>query len=171
MHVGLWRTLFYLHQRHVSVRHRCCSVDYTVSMQFVPPELSGCAVKSYWVVAKLMKIQARSLATRREVKEICFDPLKDANKSLWPSVSAKAIKHYQLLFHAYNTLPDFSYSLFPTIQFGKALFYIAWSFCLILLWELPQLLLLCIYLLNFYQEIKEPALIRKGIYLQEREMV
>lgn len=121
--------------------------------------------------AKLMKIQARPLVTRREVKEICFDPLKDANNSLQPSVSAKAIKHYQLLFHAYNTLPDFSYSLFPTIQFGKASFYIAWSFCLVLLWELPQLLLLCICLLNLYQEIKEPALILKEIYLQERETV
>lgn len=72
-----------------------------------------------------MKIQARSLVTRREVKEICFDPLKDANNSLQPSVSAKAIKHYQLLFHAYNALPDFNYSLFPTIQLGEASFYIA----------------------------------------------
>lgn len=118
-----------------------------------------------------MKIQARSLATRREVKVICFYPLKDANNSLQPSVSAKAIKHYQLLFHAYNILPDFSYSLFPTIQFSKASFYIAWIPCLILLWELPQRLLLCICLLNSYQEIKEPALIRKDIYLKEREMV
>lgn len=72
-----------------------------------------------------MKIQARSLATRGEVKEICSDPLKDANNSLQPSVSTKAIKHYQFLFQAYNTLPDFSYSLFPTIQFGKASFHIA----------------------------------------------
>jgi len=90
---------------------------------------------------------------------------------LQPSVSAKAIKHYQPLFHAYNALPDFSYSLLPTIQFVKASFYIAWSFCLILLGELPQLLLPCICLLNFYQQIKEHASILKEIYLQEREMV
>lgn len=46
---------------------------------------------NYELFARLMKIQARSLVTRAEAKEICCNPLQDSNNSQQPPASPELL--------------------------------------------------------------------------------